>query len=613
MIFLLYAVAPFLIANAVSGLISRRRPSFPYALFQGLFASAACLAGSALLLLPNERIKVVSSGGMLALIIGKTAVVFCLAVSLAAGVLFGLLLREQPAASKRRTHPIPGIPALVLFFILLFLSQAYFWAQRIYGNTTLDEIIFYLNMPLEGTTASFLDSILYSVLLPSLLCFVPITLLFIAPVRKPKELLLLRRIRLPLFPMRLPMLLVWPILLIWAVLLFRAGSEMLQIDSFISGILHPSAFIEENYVDPESVAITFPEEKRNLITVYLESFEHAAQDTASGGVLYENLMPDMTRIAQENISFSRNNLITGASAAPRCTWTMSGLIAQTAGLPLLNIINEAANVATLLPGATALGDILRDEGYNLMFMAGSDFTFGGRRAYFHDHGDYEVYDLFTAREEEGRLPFDYYESWGFEDVKLYEYAKEKILELAQKDEPFHFAMLTADTHTPGYHCPLCPSDYQMTFDDAFGYADVIRCTSAQFNDFLAWFYEQEFSENTTLVVTGDHPTMQTYFYSKMLDEEKADARIPHYVYNAFINSAADPVQEENRLFTTMDFFPTVLASIGATIEGERLGLGTNLFSDHETLTEQYGEEYVFAELEKKSPFYEQTLLFSNDH
>ena len=36
-------------------------------------------------------------------------------------------------------------------------------------------------------------------------------------------------------------------------------------------------------------------------------------------------------------------------------------------------------------------------------------------------------------------------------------------------------------------------------------------------------------------------------------------------------------------------FPTMLASIGVKIEGERLGLGTNLFSDKPTIMEENGD------------------------
>ena len=46
--------------------------------------------------------------------------------------------------------------------------------------------------------------------------------------------------------------------------------------------------------------------------------------------------------------------------------------------------------------------------------------------------------------------------------------------------------------------------------------------------------------------------------------------------------------------------PTTLASLGVQIDGNRLGLGTNLFADMDTWTEVYGYENLNRELTKKS-------------
>ena len=55
-------------------------------------------------------------------------------------------------------------------------------------------------------------------------------------------------------------------------------------------------------------------------------------------------------------------------------------------------------------------------------------------------------------------------------------------------------------------------------------------------------------------------------------------------------------------------FPTTLAALGVSIDGERLGLGTNLFSEKPTLCEQYGYENFCEELQKQSDFYDQEIL-----
>ena len=56
-------------------------------------------------------------------------------------------------------------------------------------------------------------------------------------------------------------------------------------------------FVRDHYVDPAEVDLSFPEKKRNLIYIYLESMEAGYADTASGGLFPENLIPELTSIA----------------------------------------------------------------------------------------------------------------------------------------------------------------------------------------------------------------------------------------------------------------------------------------------------------------------------
>ena len=115
-------------------------------------------------------------------------------------------------------------------------------------------------------------------------------------------------------------------------------------------------------------------------------------------------------------------------------------------------------------------------------------------------------------------------------------------------------------------------------------------------EFISWIQEQDFYENTTIVLTGDHPTMQENFYN-------IDNNYDRVVYNAFINSRVLPVNNKNRVFTTMDMFPTTLAALGVSIEGDRLGLGTNLFSSKKTISEEIGLDNFNKELKKSSDYY----------
>ena len=101
---------------------------------------------------------------------------------------------------------------------------------------------------------------------------------------------------------------------------------------YVVSQMKQSELIEQEYVDPKSVSITFPKEKRNLITIYIESAETSSQDKENGGFFDVNYTPEMTRIAKENVSFSHSSLIEGAAVAPACGWT-NGMFCGCAPVP----------------------------------------------------------------------------------------------------------------------------------------------------------------------------------------------------------------------------------------------------------------------------------------
>ena len=151
-------------------------------------------------------------------------------------------------------------------------------------------------------------------------------------------------------------------------------------------------------------------------------------------------------------------------------------------------------------------------------------------------------------------------------------------------------------------CEICPDEY------AEQYANVWRCASLQIDEFVKWCQEQPFYENTTIIICGDHCSMDKDFYGSNT-YSSFQGETNRKVYNAFVNSIVEPIHEKNRMFTTLDMFPSTLAALGVKIEGERLGLGVNLFSDKQTLAEKYGYEYMFDELNKMSSFYNRELLY----
>ena len=356
-----------------------------------------------------------------------------------------------------------------------------------------------------------------------------------------------------------------------------------------------STLIEDNYVNPKEVNIKFPEIKQNLIYIFVESLETSATSIINGGDVEKSYIPNLEYIALNNINFSNKDSLGGAKNLSLTTWTAAGMVAETSGIPLKVMeANNYTGYGESLPGATSIGDILEENGYKNYLLLGSDASFGGRRDYFTYHGNYEIYDLYYARDNNW-IDKDYYEWWGFEDRKLFSFAKKELNKISKNNEPFNFTILTADTHFyDGYQDKKCKKEFDSD------YANSYYCLDKMLNNFIEWIKKQDFYKNTTIIISGDHLTMQNRFFN----EENYERT----VYNAFINSKATSNTYKNRMFTTMDMFPTTLASLGVKIEGNKLGLGTNLFSNEQTLIEKYDYNYVNEEIKKKSFYYDNVLL-----
>lgn len=362
--------------------------------------------------------------------------------------------------------------------------------------------------------------------------------------------------------------------------------------------LTDSTFIEENYVDSRKVKITFPESKQNLIYIIVESLEMTNASVKNLGGLKTSYIPKLEKLALNNINFSNTEKLGGFYDLTGTTWTAASMMAQTSGVPLKVSIdgNNYFGYGKSLPGAYSIGEVLEKNGYHNYLMLGSYAEFGGRKDYFTYHGDYTIFDYNYAIDNE-LIPDDYFVWWGYEDNKLYEFAKSELKEIAQKNEPFNFTLLTADTHpTNGYLDDSCPTPFEEHYANAYNCADIML------SEFINWLKKQDFYKDTTIVIVGDHKTMQNNYYENLINN------YDRVIYNTFINSKVSTNNSKNRLFSTFDLYPTTLAALGATIEGDKLGLGVNLFSNEKTLVEKYGVKYLNAELAKKSSFYNNFIL-----
>lgn len=472
-----------------------------------------------------------------------------------------------------------------LFFtaLMIFLFGLK-WLMDSWANLTIEELIYHLTVSLEGTNSDVVwYAILHYGLFALLLVMIAAVIFFILNKRGIRTRWLYAGMLL--------------FMVVLSSVCFRSLDKKMGAVDYIKGLMFPSTFIEDNYVSPSEVEITFNGEKKNLIYIYLESLEVTFTDKEDGGAFQQNIIPEIVDLSREGEDFSGDSeYINGAISLYGATWTMGGMFAESTGLPLKTgsvNANYISSQNSIYPSVVAIGNILEDEGYNNELLLGSSAGFGGRRQFYEEHGNYFMFDYYYALDQ-GYLPPDYKVFWGFEDIKLYEFAKAEVERLHNEGKPFNLTMLTVDSHfEDGYRCELCGDAYY----GGDQYSNVMACASSQVYNFICWLKEQDYYKDTVIVLSGDHPTMDMDFCANVSDDYQRK------VITVLLNSDVKPEDPSlNRVYSTMDLFPTTLAAMGAEISGDRLGLGANLYSSESTLLEKYDKDYVEKELEKKSVF-----------
>ena len=469
------------------------------------------------------------------------------------------------------------------FAVILLFSQM--WLLKTWSDLTAAEVLYHMLAPLNGTNPDMIKGYIMRYLIPALVIIIAIIVAVIVYTKKKEK----------TKPVYIILLIMSVIMIAFSIVRIERGvGEFSYAVNYLKAKkFQGEDFIEKNYTDPREVSLTFPEKKRNLIYIFLESAEMTFADKESGGDFDVNCIPELTELAKENEDFSADSdKLNGGISLPGTNWTMGAMFGMTSGLPLQTSLgaNSMMNEDSFFEGVMTLGDILAEEGYDQRLLLGSEAKFGGRETYFKQHGNYLMKDYNWAIDE-GKIPKDYYVWWGYEDEKLFEYAKEQLTEMAAEDEPFNLTMLTVDTHFPdGYVCDMCEDKYDNQ------YANVFACSSRQTVQFIKWIQAQDFYEDTTIVISGDHPTMDPDF------TDNVDKKYTRKTYTCILNSAAGSSTGKTREFSTLDMFPTTLAAMGVEIEGDKLGMGVNLYSDTKTLIEEYGEQVCSDKMNLPSAF-----------
>ena len=363
---------------------------------------------------------------------------------------------------------------------------------------------------------------------------------------------------------------------------------------YFKNLFTNSNFIEQNYINPKETTVSFYK-KNNLILIFVESLENTLFTKEHGGAWDYEVIPELYNLGQEKNSISFD-AICGMKMIRGASWTSASVITNNTGVPLKIGFNEEAYSSKFMPGTYSLGELLKDNGYYNEVISAANTSFGNLDMFYKQHGDYEIVDIDSIRNYGLIIEDKDKGNWGFNDNCLFKVAKERLNDISKKDEPFNLQLITIDTHFfDGFIGDYSKNDFNNQYENAYATESML------INDFVNWVKDQPFFEDTTIVIIGDHQAMQSSFINNKMFNNRS-------VYSLIINPYNKETIDNQRIFTALDSYPTIVSAIGGKIEGERIGLGVNLFSNEATLAEKYGFKNLDNELKKRSSFYNKEIL-----
>ena len=476
-----------------------------------------------------------------------------------------LLILVHSKTNPAKTHSTPLTWGFLSLAIFCKMTQT--WVVDTFPLSDVATVILTIQMPLTGFITPFIFNYAIFVLPVSICCLMSFLLI--------KKTSSLNSLWLNLLTI---------VLFLWSFFSFVFEVPVKEYYNSIKNekenfTPQESSFWNDNFVDINHYPRETPSQKQNLIFIIMESMENSFADTGNGGVNSANYIPEITKLAHENINFSPSPTIGGGIDVNGSLNTISSTIAKLTGIPVLR---QAFRDNLILPGFTSIYEILKRDGYTNFFIQGTDASFAGLESFLKKHGVDSLLDSKTLK-----LEMDVDARWrnfrnffiGLTDRKLYDISRHLLTDSTLLRRPFTLTIATIETHYPyGFYnsnCEIKPDDSKE--ENIF--KATVQCASFDLGNFISWCQRQPFFENTTIVITGDHLFPGSHLVSRV--------RPNRSWINIFINSRVKAIKEKDRFFTSFDIAPSLLESLGYKLHQHQMGFGISLFSEKKTLLEQY--------------------------
>ena len=192
-------------------------------------------------------------------------------------------MMEEKNNKKKETAVLLGCILLLFLGCLAFFSARWYITE--FGDTGFDSILYTLFSEMSGTDSAVIRNFLLTAILPALAAFVVLVLFFWAKRGNGERFYPFTKKRARILS------------LVLSCVMLLSAAVTVDLPGYLYYVSQQSTIYQEEYVDPLQAEITFPEEKRNLIYIFLESMENTYMSADVGGALDRNTMPELTALS----------------------------------------------------------------------------------------------------------------------------------------------------------------------------------------------------------------------------------------------------------------------------------------------------------------------------
>lgn len=240
---------------------------------------------------------------------------------------------------------------------------------------------------------------------------------------------------------------------------------------------------------------------------------------------------------------------------PRCfatgTRTTRGMEALTLSIPPTpgrSIIHRQGN-----RGLFSLGSVLRDHGYETVFLYGGYSYFDNMKQFFSDNG-YRVVDRGSVAADD----VTFATAWGACDEDLYRWTIREADRIHASGKPFHFFVMTTSNHRP-YTYP----DGRIDIPSGAGREGAVKYSDFAVGEFFRAARTRPWFDETLFVIVADHSASS----AGKAELELRRYRVPLIIYAP---SLIEPGQVLTQC-SQIDVAPTVLALLGMSYDSTFFG------------------------------------------